>query len=319
MFANFKKDPLRGITGPRTTVSRKKLQQQQNELQVKDKTLKTGLSDKSNITCTGPLHTQGVTIAAIHKEKDSQEVAKGIEEATGMNVDESCDKRFEITNSTVEDQTEFDRIQAVSQGGTPIPTQPDTPGRIEGKDIDDENRHVIITGKNVHNQRCVGTIDPTESIDILYTLIGEDIYDDNFQCKPTKSGSLLIGLKTTEQVKKLLSLNKFGDYNVKVEVAELVGTVRGVIHEERLMNKTEEYIKNKLSKERVVKVRQIIKTIGENKVTTPLFILTFKLKKLPKTIKLASEIKRVKPYQIRPSQCKKCYRFGHWFESCTKN
>ena len=119
-----------------------------------------------------------------------------------MNVDESCDKRFEITNSTVEDQTEFDRIQAVSQGGTPIPTQPDTPGRIEGKDIDDENRHVIITGKNVHNQRCVGTIDPTESIDILYTLIGEDIYDDNFQCKPTKSGSLLIGVKTTEQVKK---------------------------------------------------------------------------------------------------------------------
>ena len=85
------------------------------------------------------------------------------------------------------------------------------------------------------------------------------------------------------------------------------------------MNKTEEYIKNKLCKERVVKVRQIIKTIGENKVTTPLFILTFKLKKLPKTIKLGSEIKRVKPYQIRPSQCKKCYRFGHWFESCNRS
>ena len=81
MFANFKKDPLRGITGPRTTVSRKK-QQQQNELQVKDKTLKTGLSDKSNINCTVPLDIQGVTSAVVHKQKVSQEVAKGLEEAT---------------------------------------------------------------------------------------------------------------------------------------------------------------------------------------------------------------------------------------------
>ena len=51
---------------------------------------------------------------------------------------------------------------------------------------------------------------------------------------------------------------------------------------------------------------------------TPLIVLTFKADTLPKSVKLGSEIKYLKPYRIRPSQCNKCYRFGHWANECTR-
>ena len=140
------------------------------------------------------------------------------------------------------------------------------------------------------------------------------------QCKPFKSGNLLVELNTADQVRILLEEKRFAGYNVKVNIAELVGTVRGVIYEPRLVDKSIEYITHKLYSQGVVKVRPIEK-LDQNtnqRNRTPLIVLTFKKSKLPKTIYLSKEIKYVRPYNIRPSQCKKCYRFGHWKDTCTK-
>ena len=31
-----------------------------------------------------------------------------------------------------------------------------------------------------------------------------------------------------------------------------------------------------------------------------------------------AEIRYIRPYKLRPSQCKNCFRFGHWADSCTR-
>ena len=86
----------------------------------------------------------------------------------------------------------------------------------------------------------------------------------------------------------------------------MIGTVRGVIYEKRFLNKDTEYIRDKLYPQGVIKARFIEKSVDGGRRKTPLIVLTFKQETLPKTIKLGSEIKHVKPYIIHPSQCKKC-------------
>ena len=68
----------------------------------------------------------------------------------------------------------------------------------------------------------------------------------------------------------------------------------------------------------VVKVRPIEKVIDGERRRTPLLVLTFKSDKLPDSIRLQHEFKSVRPYRIRPSQCKKCFKFGHWANACTR-
>ena len=170
-----------------------------------------------------------------HKDA-SQSINARIAAATGMDVEEegeivdSMESIGENGKKSEAEQAHFDSLVPVSQGGRPL--APDDTGKY----IDDSIRHVIITGKHIDNNKTKIQIDPTESVDILYNILG----DYAKQCKPLRSGGLLIEVETFQQLKKLLSQKEFGDYRINVEVAELVDTIRVVIYEERLINKTED-------------------------------------------------------------------------------
>ena len=84
------------------------------------------------------------------------------------------------------------------------------------------------------------------------------------------------------------------------------------------MNKEINYVLEKLKPQGVIKVRPLEKVVDNVLKRTPLLVLYFKTEFLPETIKVGYEIRYVRPYKLRPSQCKKCFRFGHWADSCNK-
>ena len=147
-----------------------------------------------------------------------------------------------------------------------------------------ENKFVIITATT---GRLDG-LDPIETAEYVTYILG------GFQsevCKPTRSGEYLVKGETKHHIETLLKMTEFVGRSVQVRIAELVGTVRGVIYEKRLLNKSAEYILDKLRPQGIVKVRPLINLNKEGAQSrTPLTVLTFKSKTLPKTIKLGSEI-----------------------------
>ena len=122
-----------------------------------------------------------------------------------------------------------------------------------------------------------------------------------------------------KEVQFLLNIKTFCGFNVIVELAEMVGIVRGVIYDRRLINKEIDYILDKLRPQGVVKVRPLAKVIDNTRQRTPLLVLSFRQQALPESIKIGHEYRSVRPYRIRPSQCKKCHRFGHWADACTRS
>ena len=173
---------------------------------------------------------------------------------------------------------------------------------------------VLIRSADKNDELALTRIDPWAVGSELESIIG-----DVKVAKTTRAGNILVGVETPEQYEALVKLERFLEYNVIVEPAELVGTVRGVMADRRLIDKSEDYILDKLRSQGVVKVRRIETTNSSNeKQPTPLLKLTIKAKTLPKSIKLGHEICHLKPYQIRPQQCKKCFRFGHFADKCRR-
>ena len=234
-------------------------------------------------------------------------IKAAIAKETGLDVDNSYDKTFDESMEHSDTIAPPPRSTKASDETVSIPLHT-TLGEVN-ESINTDVRHVIIKSADAQHPFVLTHIDPHTLGDEL-----ESIITEYKQCKILRSGSLLVEVDTLEKVKTLLSLEILCSHDVQVELATLVGTVRGVIFDKRYANKSEEYLLDKLCDQDVVKVRQIKK----NEEPTPLFILTFKADRLPKNIKLKHEWKTVRPYNIRPQQCKKCYRFGHWATACTR-
>ena len=169
----------------------------------------------------------------------------------------------------------------------------------DSSQINNKDRHVIIKCVDENKQ------DAFRNLDAWATVDGFDALDINpKQCKPLRSGGFLVEVSTQEQVQSLLDIKVFCEFNVKVEIAEMVGIKRGVIYDKKLMNKDVSYILEKLKSQDVVKVRPLEKVVNNERRRTPLLVLSFKRDHLPNTIKVGYEIRYVRPYKVRPHSAK---------------
>ena len=118
---------------------------------------------------------------------------------------------------------------------------------------------VLIKTTDLDDPLCLTRIDPWDLGEELERILGSDVK----AAKTTKAGNILVGVETQEQYDKLFKLEVFFDKNVTVEPADLVGTVRGVLADRRLIDKSEEYILDKLKTQGVVRVRRIETTTSD--------------------------------------------------------
>ena len=247
--------------------------------------------------------------------KTAAAVKAALEAETGLKVDETYNENLDTLMDHDDTPHRTDRSKTsdvtskINNGKDDIPVRNHTRRKETFEPVDTDVRHVIMRSADKSNLHILNNIDPHTLGDELEILV-----NDYTSCRPLPSGGLLIHVDTLEKINILLSIEVFYTHDVEVELATLVGTVRGVIFDRRYTHKSEEYLEDKLYNEKVVKVRQILKD-GQK---TPLFILTFKTDRLPKNIRLKHEWKEVRPYRIRAQQCKKCYRFGHWSDACTR-
>ena len=221
----------------------------------------------------------------------------GVAAFTGMEVEDTIDS----VDATIEE--------------VPVHNNTSKTGNTNCVDnLQTDIRHIIIKCCSEAHTDAFRNLDAWATSDELEKLGLENVK----QCKPLMSGGLLIEENSLEEVKFLLNIKTFCSYNVTVELAEMIGIVRGVIYDRRLITKDVDYILEKLRPQGVVKVRPLSKVIDNNRQRTPLLVLSFREKTLPESIKIGHEYRSVRPYRIRPSQCKKCHRFGHWADACTR-
>ena len=121
---------------------------------------------------------------------------------------------------------------------------------VDSSLVDESSRHVYI--------KCTGTdplalykIDGFAKTEFLESVIGN--FANNFRSLP--SGPLLVECDTFTQVQKLLSLDKFLGFPVKVTVNTNVGTVQGVVVDPSVCDIPVETVLLKLKSQKVVKVR----------------------------------------------------------------
>ena len=126
-----------------------------------------------------------------------------------------------------------------------------TERRSDNNTTQNEILFALIKTNDLEDPLCLTRIDPWDLGEELERIIGGDVK----AAKTTRAGNILVGVETQQQFNDLLKLEFFLKNNVSVEPADLVGTVRGVLADRRLMGKSEDYILDKLRSQNVVRVR----------------------------------------------------------------
>ena len=125
-----------------------------------------------------------------------------------------------------------------------------TERRSDNNTTQNEILFALIKTNDLEDPLCLTRIDPWDLGEELERIIGGDVK----AAKTTRAGNILVGVETQQQFDDLLKLEFFLKNNVSVEPADLVGTVRGVLADRRLMGKSEDYILDKLRSQNVVRV-----------------------------------------------------------------
>ena len=176
---------------------------------------------------------------------------------------------------------------------------------------DQEARHVFIKCLSQANPKALFEINSFDKSDIIEGIIG----DFPFQ-KTLASGKLLVEVNDADHLGKLLKIKSFGEIPVVAEIAYHIGTVQGVVQDPSICDMPIQTLLNKLKAQHVVNVRPIFK--GPESTRTKYVILSFRLKKLPRSILFGRENKRVVPYRNNVTQCTKCWWFGHREVQCIR-
>ncbi|CAH0555080.1 unnamed protein product [Brassicogethes aeneus] len=145
---------------------------------------------------------------------------------------------------------------------------------------------------------------------ILYGLIGEVK-----SIKKIKDG-LLVETVSNKQSEKLLSLVRFGDFDVSVQRHRTLNTSKGLITCPDLLNCTVDEIERSLLDQGVIEVKRIQRKRDNVTFDTANHILTFDKPTLPKYVKAAFYNLPVRPYIPNPMRCFKCQKFGHVADKC---
>ena len=178
---------------------------------------------------------------------------------------------------------------------------------------DPEAKHVIVKCLDDQNPMAFNKIDSFTRSDFFEELIGSYSL-----LKPLSNGSLLVVCDTASQATQLLDINNMAGVPACAEIACHIGTVRGVIEDASICDKSDEEVLERLKSQKVVSVRPIYKGEGIHKVRTKFTILSFRLGKLPRTVKFGREEHKLTPYRIKVVQCKKCWWFGHHTDKCQR-
>ena len=124
------------------------------------------------------------------------------------------------------------------------------------------------------------------------------------QCKPMKSGSILIEVEEKHQSKNLLRTTMLmGSIPVKVTPHRTLNSRKFVIKCVELDNIDEE-IKNELEPQGIIAVKRI-------SVRFSLYAMTIKGQDIPEKINIGYLKKETRPYIPNPRRCFQCQKFGH--------
>ncbi|XP_046391640.1 uncharacterized protein LOC124159769 [Ischnura elegans] len=134
--------------------------------------------------------------------------------------------------------------------------------------------------------------------------------------KRLRSGSLLIQVNNSRQVKRLLEVKEFFQVPVKVDPHRSLNTCDGVVTSWDLSDCTEEEIKEGLKDQKVISVRRLKTRRSGTLKDTKCFVLTFALPKLPASIYVCYSAIQVRPYIPKPIRCFRCQSYGHTSGNC---
>ena len=181
-------------------------------------------------------------------------------------------------------------------------------------DHDPHARHVIIKCLDIENPMALAKLDTFRKSDFLEEKIG------SFPSVRTlTNGSLLVETETSSQVGQLIEIEDVVNIPVHAEIAYHIGTVRGVVDDASICDKSEEEVLAKLKSQNVVNVRPIFKGEGPSKERTKYTILSFRLNKLPSHVYFGRVRHKLKPYRMKVIQCNKCWWFGHHTNRCKRS
>lgn len=188
---------------------------------------------------------------------------------------------------------------------------------IEVQNVSVENntsefRNVYINVAEPAKGRDFGLADPFDLVKHMTEYIGK--YKT---CRPLKSGSLLVEVDTPEQVQKLLALDKFMGIKVVVKIAADIGTLKGTIFDQRIVNKTAEELCENWKQYGVVHVEKNTYKDKEGRaIYSGRYVLTFKGDSIPEKVYVGNQVKYVRPWVRSVLQCKKCNKFNHFAKNC---
>ena len=174
------------------------------------------------------------------------------------------------------------------------------------KILRDENiRHIYINNAEQNPPKYIGHINPFTMEKILKYLVG-----DYVSCCKLPSGSLLLEVKTFQQVQRVFDIKTINKIAVVAVLATDINTVKGYVHEPRLLDMSTEELTEKWRNHKVIRVDRPSTQNGS-------LIITFKDTKLPYRLPMADEWVKVKKYRKKLLQCTKCYKMYHMAKHCT--
>lgn len=135
---------------------------------------------------------------------------------------------------------------------------------------------------------------------------------------------IVIETKDKKQAIKLIKLSEIilnDGTKMKVKVFEnrKLNSTKGVIYCPQLIYDTDSEIVKSIEEENVIKVIEINrfqKKLGDKKIDTGTFFVTFEGKTLPEKINVGYLRLNVKQYIPAPLRCFRCLRFGHTAMNC---
>ncbi|XP_062559818.1 uncharacterized protein LOC134224475 [Armigeres subalbatus] len=135
--------------------------------------------------------------------------------------------------------------------------------------------------------------------------------------KKTREGKIFVTVRNESQAKNLAKIEKLVDgITVKIYEHKSLNSCKVVVFCRDVKNDTDDAIRDMLSDQGVLNVKQITKGAEANKIPTGIFVITVKGTRPPKEFKLGYLLLQTRPLYPNPLKCFKCLKFGHTSISC---
>lgn len=144
-----------------------------------------------------------------------------------------------------------------------------------------------------------------------------DIYKNILSIKKIDRFSLKIEMNNYHSANVLKIQKYWQENNLVCFIPNFLIHKQGVIRDVEYSLTDEELLDFIVSDKNVIKARRIYKMVNGLRVPTPVAILTFRSQCIPKEVKILEVLCRVEPYIQNVTQCRGCYKFGHFLARCS--